>query len=667
VTANRSIELNANNICREEDKDLLRSFLHSQQIDHQFYLEKDKPYKFIYKNTAMEITLSSPIVMWEVENPESSRSEWRYGVCGQVLGRGAFGTVYAIDKKFYFDDENNITLGKKKRVVKVQRFFIKGGKEIQDEIERESEICMFIPSLSAKQAKTVKNIMNIGSEQIATQVMRLYTGTTLESALKTEKIKNLTDLQRTQICINLLREMHQLHLLGIVHRDIKPGNIIIDPDTLEVHFIDLGLAEKKEKTSYKFIGTKNYLAPEVSKTRPITTKTDIYSLGLTLAEVWGASFRKTPLYMDDDKYVFEPLRLFLNLQNNPYSDQIVNMLKIMSSVESDARPTAEQGIVEFEKLKFMLEHQITDEVFSANDEKWIAIQIGLNVHLRIMELNERKIDKNDDIDSKINEIKIIVNEELSKIKDDPKLIKQFCVASQINAFLGLSSSNEIMNVTKSILSEFESNMKSIHLMSKNIKSKMNDFRLERNTNKNEYKELKKLDSDLDKMFHKYSNAMFTLDGIDVVNKKYALKDFQKRHNHLDYRRTSRIVSDKQYALKELEDKLIHAKYILENKKDHLPTEFEKLKLRLIEAIQNYIKERFNDISSFDDSILVTRINDVENVFDAINKNNDVKNLSNEFKQKFTDMKVGFFNRSKLRDDLTEIIRNFEQSENKNQI
>ena len=87
--------------------------------------------------------------------------------------------------------------------------------------------------------------------------------------------------------------LEHAHQRGLVHRDIKPGNIMVTPDR-EVKLLDLGLAgflqeeldlyESRDKSSSKgrIVGTADYLAPEVIEGNPATPASDIYGLGCTL-------------------------------------------------------------------------------------------------------------------------------------------------------------------------------------------------------------------------------------------------------------------------------------------------------------------------------------------------------------------------------------------------
>ncbi len=100
----------------------------------------------------------------------------------------------------------------------------------------------------------------------------------------------------------LLGALAHVHAAGIVHRDVKPGNILLD-DHGEAHLTDFGIARPDGATEMTqtgvVLGTVRYLAPEVSRGEPATEASDLYAAGCVLRDVGGDADLIAALTADD--------------------------------------------------------------------------------------------------------------------------------------------------------------------------------------------------------------------------------------------------------------------------------------------------------------------------------------------------------------------------------
>ncbi len=93
------------------------------------------------------------------------------------------------------------------------------------------------------------------------------------------------------LCERIARALHVAHEAGIVHRDVKPGNVMVTPEGDPV-LLDFGLARDVDETGPALthtgdaFGTPAYMAPEQLRRgpRPIDRRADVYALGVTLFE-----------------------------------------------------------------------------------------------------------------------------------------------------------------------------------------------------------------------------------------------------------------------------------------------------------------------------------------------------------------------------------------------
>ena len=116
-------------------------------------------------------------------------------------------------------------------------------------------------------------------------VMELIEGLTLRQYLDDHGPLSLTDA--TDLTVQVADALEAAHAARIVHRDIKPGNIMLCPDR-RTKVTDFGIAkalEAGDRTSDgTMLGTAKYLAPEQVEGQPVDERADVYSLGVVLFE-----------------------------------------------------------------------------------------------------------------------------------------------------------------------------------------------------------------------------------------------------------------------------------------------------------------------------------------------------------------------------------------------
>jgi serine/threonine protein kinase len=94
----------------------------------------------------------------------------------------------------------------------------------------------------------------------------------------------------TRLARELLGALGRVHAAGILHRDVKPGNLLLDGEGRS-HLTDFGIARPEDATAMTqtgvVLGTMRYMAPEVAGGDPASRESDLYAAGMVLREVAG--------------------------------------------------------------------------------------------------------------------------------------------------------------------------------------------------------------------------------------------------------------------------------------------------------------------------------------------------------------------------------------------
>ena len=132
----------------------------------------------------------------------------------------------------------------------------------------------------------IANVFDYGEEDgSAFLVMELVPGEALSTIL--ERDRTLSTDKVLDIVAQTANALHAAHSAGLVHRDIKPGNLLITPDG-RVKITDFGIARIADQVPLtatgQVMGTVQYLSPEQASGHPASPTTDIYSLGIVAYE-----------------------------------------------------------------------------------------------------------------------------------------------------------------------------------------------------------------------------------------------------------------------------------------------------------------------------------------------------------------------------------------------
>lgn len=194
----------------------------------------------------------------------------------------------------------------------------------------------------------IVNIFNVSTE--ANQlylVIEFLEGMNLEAFIR--KYHPLPFPVIQFICEEILKGLDYAHGKGIVHRDIKPGNIMISDDG-EVKITDFGLATAKSMSKLTaqggILGTPAYMSPEQLRGSTPDVRSDIFSLGATLYEVVDSHSPFLGENVADSMqriiYHHPPAA---DAQRPDIPDWFANLLNVMLAKTPDARPASAAAVL----------------------------------------------------------------------------------------------------------------------------------------------------------------------------------------------------------------------------------------------------------------------------------------------------------------------------------
>ena len=204
----------------------------------------------------------------------------RYQVLGE-LGRGGMGAVYLADD----------TKLKRQVALKIPQFEASKAEQMRARFEREAQMAA---QLSHPNICQVYDVAEIDGRLVMS--MEYIPGKTMAAYTKTGKL--LSDRQAVTQIRKVALAVEAAHQKGMIHRDLKPGNIMLcrpDPTrkTIEPKVMDFGLAKSFEANATEFtksgmiVGTPCYMSKEQWSARDVKLgpQCDVYSLGIILYEL----------------------------------------------------------------------------------------------------------------------------------------------------------------------------------------------------------------------------------------------------------------------------------------------------------------------------------------------------------------------------------------------
>jgi serine/threonine protein kinase len=191
------------------------------------------------------------------------------------LGRGAMGTVYVAR-----DPQIN-------RVVALKAIPLSDEANESDSGDLKSRFFREAEMAGRLAHPRIVTVYDAGEDRgIAYIAMEFLSGKTLGDF--TAPDRRLTDNDVFEVIARVAEGLDYAHGQGVIHRDIKPGNIIYDADTGSTKITDFGIARVTNSASTRtgvVLGTPSFMSPEQLEGKPLQGTSDLFSLGITLFQL----------------------------------------------------------------------------------------------------------------------------------------------------------------------------------------------------------------------------------------------------------------------------------------------------------------------------------------------------------------------------------------------
>ena len=194
----------------------------------------------------------------------------------EIIGEGAMACVYRA-----FDPEINRALA-----IKLLKAQLRLDGEYRSRFLREAK------GAGVLSHPNIVTVFDVGEDQGHPYIaMELVEGQTLAEELKSKKALSTRDI--VEIGIQLTRALDYAHKKGIIHRDVKPGNIMRLTDTNTIKVADFGIcriddSEAGDATQTQIgnvLGTPHYMSPEQVVGEKVDSRSDLFSAGVVLYQL----------------------------------------------------------------------------------------------------------------------------------------------------------------------------------------------------------------------------------------------------------------------------------------------------------------------------------------------------------------------------------------------
>ncbi|CAD8140231.1 unnamed protein product [Paramecium octaurelia] len=270
----------------------------------------------------------------------------------KILGYGQYGTVY---KGVNQRTQETVAIKELRHSYKDQGINVQALREIE--------------ILKSIQCQQIVSFKDLACGENRTFIIMEYMEEDLLTALKRD---TFSEQQAKMIMLQVLQGLAYLHNKGIIHRDIKPNNIL--NKNLEIKICDLGMAQnlKKLKPQTPRIQNHSYRAPEVFLGQKYCSKVDVWSAGVLFIQLL---FKSNPFQGSSEHSCFQQILKYCGTPQEENWNGVTSLINYSTLIKEDPQPRILQTLLEKKMSPLLI--NLIDSMLTLDPSQRITAQDAL--------------------------------------------------------------------------------------------------------------------------------------------------------------------------------------------------------------------------------------------------------------------------------------------------
>jgi serine/threonine protein kinase len=566
---------------------------------------------------------------------------------GSFIGKGATATVKNVPGTLVHDLEKQCLVFKQRQRYARRKTAVNPRSLKKGLVVKIQEHGLFGNSRSAtleaeRLAKILQSKPNVVVDRRALSATSYLFDKEFGTSLDDIEREKLSEDQLLSLSVNILRAFDEFHSYGYVYPDIKPENLLVDPDTTRVRMLDMGGISKIGKIAPASPINMLYLAPELFQIRkllfqPRSEKSDIYSLGLLLLWLWGGQFRSVglPILVRTLRNGKNDLINYSALNRTATTRVVQHILENMLQMKPDERKPLAQRIDDFEALRI---ERTVQEALQASVLR--AYQVANATRKVLFNLSKTKGF------AAAPQLKDALLSAIHRLGNTSDEVTEFARTTDVHAFQGLRTKQALLKKTAETIDAFTVNLDNLNHMYDQVSATIRLLQaLPDQKNKDSITPLQALLSKMDRLLYKTEKRRCKLDDMARMNELFDanFKNFQAMLTESD-QHYPEVINDQIQLMRKLV-------------MPHADNAADKMKNGVRLAVKSYLLSTFTatTVKKRDRAASIERMKDMRDILNQLEENIDAETLKNNLLTRVGKCKTGFFGTSVLRRNVREAV------------